>query len=241
MAACGIHPYAFQHHAIAHSGLSSMLFTGVEVNPFRSLSDLWVSLGGLLDEKRNEQKYIYLYWSDLDDHSHRFGPQDERVSLELEVFSVQLAHFIRQQKLRARNDTLLLITADHGHISTPRNLNYELRSHPELQRCLAMSPSGEARLPLVFLRSGYEAQFLEYVEKAWPGQFRAIPSTQAIACGLFGPGSMYERLPERAGDYIIVPQDSAYWWFGSRDNPLLGRHGGLTRTEMLVPFFSMLL
>jgi hypothetical protein len=241
LAVNGVHPYAFQYHAIAHSGLSSMLFPGVEVSPYRSLSDLWVSLGGLLDEKSDERKYVYLYWADLDEHSHRFGPQDARVSRELEVFSMQLAHFIHQQKERGRNDTLLLITADHGHIATPIRLDYELRRHPDLLRCLAMSPSGEARLPLVFLRSGYEAQFLAYLEKAWPGQFRAIPAAQAIASGLFGPGSVYERLPDRAGDFIIVPQDNAYWWFGSRDNPLLGRHGGLTQTEMLVPLFSMLL
>jgi hypothetical protein len=241
MASHGVHPYVFMHQAIARSGLSSMLCVGADVVPFRSLSDLWVSLDDLLIQRHAEPKYIYLYWGDLDEHSHRFGPQDERVSRELEVFSLQLAHFLRQQRAQANQDTLLLITADHGHLSTPARAQYELRRHPELMRCLAMSPSGEARLPLVFLRSGCEAQFLEYLQQAWPGLFRAVPSAQAIASGLFGPGQASQRLPDRAGDYVVIPQADAYWWFGQRDNLLLGRHGGLSATEMLVPLFSLVL
>ena len=44
LAAHGVTTYAFQHMSIARSGLSTMLFPGVNVIPFRTLSDLWVSL-----------------------------------------------------------------------------------------------------------------------------------------------------------------------------------------------------
>ncbi len=236
----GVHPYAFQYHSIARSGLSTMLFPGTEVYPFHSLSDLWVSLEDLLIQKKRERKYVYVYWADLDEHSHRFGPGDERAVLELASFSMQLEQFMRKRRDHAQKDTLLLVTADHGHIHTPRRREYELRNHPALQRCLVMSPSGEARLPLVFLRNGCEVQFLEYLEKTWPGQFCAIPSAQAITAGLFGSAGVYDRLPDRAGDYVVIPQAGAYWWFGSGENVLLGRHGGLSRTEMLVPLLSLL-
>ncbi|RPJ45289.1 MAG: hypothetical protein EHM21_09505, partial [Chloroflexi bacterium] len=79
----GVRPYAFQHHSIAYSGLSTMLLRGAEVSPFRSLSDLWVSVNLLLDARPAERSYIYIYWGDLDEHSHRFGPGDSRVALEL--------------------------------------------------------------------------------------------------------------------------------------------------------------
>jgi len=237
----GVRPYAFQHHTIAHSGLSEMLFTGAEVFPFRSLSDLWVSINNLLDQESSQKNYLYVYWGDLDEHSHRFGPHDERVMLELATFSTQLGQFLRQRASRGRHDTLLLLTADHGHISTPRRAEYELRNHPRLADCLVMSPSGEARLPLVFLRCGYEAQFLDYVETTWPGQFRVFPSVQALDRGLFGHGEVYERTLERIGDYVVVPQGDAYWWFPDRENHLLGRHGGLSCTEMIVPLLSLVL
>ncbi len=237
----GVRPYAFQHRSIAYSGLSSMLLRGADVYGFYSLSDVWVTLSAMLDARPDEHNYAYIYWGDLDEHSHRFGPGDPRVGLELAGFSRQLGYFVQGRKKTRRGDTLLLITADHGHIYTPVNLSFELRRHPQLMDCLVMTPSGEARLPYAYLRPGREADFLGYLEGAWPGQFRWVPSAQAIRAGLFGHREVYERLPDRVGDRIVFPQNGAYWWFGNRDNPLQGRHGGLSRTEMLVPLFSVVL
>jgi hypothetical protein len=238
----GVRPYAFQHRSIAYSGLSNMLLRGAEVYGYRSLSDLWVTLDAMLDARPDERNYTYVYWDGLDEHSHRFGPGDPRVALELAAFSRQLGYFIRERKSTARRgDTLLLITADHGHIPTPGNADFELRHHPALMECLVMAPSGEARLPYVYLRPDREQEFLGYLEVAWPGLFPAVSAQLAIESGLFGQRGVYEKLPNRVGDWIVFPQNGAYWWFGSRDNPLQGRHGGLSRTEMLVPLFSVVL
>ncbi len=238
----GVKSYAFQHRSIAFSGLSTMLLRGTEIYAYRSLSDLWVTLDAMLDTRADERNYTYIYWGDLDEHSHRFGPADPRVALELAGFSRQLGHFMRARKKKSgRGDTLLLITADHGHIHTPPDASFELRHHPELMDCLVMTPSGEARLPYVYLRPGREQDFLGYLEATWPGQFPAVPAEQAIQAGLFGHRGVYEKLPNRVGDWIVFPQNGAYWWFGSRDNLLLGRHGGLSRTEMLIPLFSVVL
>jgi hypothetical protein len=238
---CGVRVRAFQHAAIARSGLSKMLFPGVEVIPFRSQSDLWVTLEGALENSAAGPNYSYIYWGDLDEHSHRFGPHDPRVYRELSAFSRQMQLFIDSRRKRQAGDTLLIITADHGHIDTPRQPEYELRNHPGFLENLVMVPTGEARLPLVHARAGREAQLFRYIEDAWPGQFLVFPAGEAIRAGLFGPGNFYERLPDRTGDFVVVPQGNAYWWFGNRDNPLLGRHGGLSQTEMLVPFFATIL
>ncbi len=234
----GIRPRAFQHISIARSGLSNMLMEGVEVNAYRSLSDLWVTLGAMLDDHSVERSYTYIYWGSLDEHSHHFGPEDPRVALELTEFSRQLGHFYRERRKHSHRDTLLLITADHGHISTPPNPDFEIRNHPELLADLVMVPSGEARLPFVYLRPGRKEHFLHYLEETWSGLFRPVPAQEAIRSGLFGGGDIYARLPDRVGDYVIIPQDNAYWWFADRNNSLLGRHGGLSRTEMQVPLFS---
>lgn len=237
----GVKPYALQHMAIARSGLSTMLFPGVDVRPFRTQSDLWVTLSRLMDATADEQSYIYIYWGDLDDISHRYGPNDERAGLEFANFSQQFRYFIQQRVKKSQQDTLFIVTADHGHIFTPRMPEYEIRNHPDLLSFLTMVPSGEARLPFAYLRSGRERAFLDYLEKTWPGVFPTIPSEEAVRAGLFGQSEIYDRLYDRIGDYVIVPQGDAYWWFGNRDNPLLGRHGGISRTEMLVPFFSFVL
>lgn len=240
----GVQPAAFQHFAIARSGLSTMLMKEVDIHPYHSLSDLWVSLGALLDARAGEKTYTYIYWGDLDEHSHLFGPHDPRVDLELTSFSRQLGYFLRKRRERQsspRGDTLFLVTADHGHIATPPQPRYELRNHPDLRDCLVMYPSGEARMPFVYLRPGREEQFLRYVEDAWPGEFTILPSALALEAGLFGAAPVYPRAAERVGDYVVVPRSAAYWYFGNTENFLRGRHGGLSRTEMLVPLLAVVL
>lgn len=233
-----VRPYAFQHHTIASSGLSTMLLPDVKVTGYRSLGDLWVTLGEMMAAYPDEKNYVYIYWGDLDEHSHRFGPQDPRVAREFATFSRQLGYFLSEHRKQSHGDTLLLVTADHGHIFTPRRPEYEVRRHPGLQDTLIMTPSGEARLPFAYVRPGREEDFLRYLEITWPGLFLPVASTAAVQAGLFGSRGVYPRTLERVGDYVVIPQEDAYWWFGSRDNPLLGRHGGMSRTEMLVPLLS---
>ena len=90
----------------------------------------------------------------------------------------------------------------------------------------------------MFLRSGMEAQAEDYIQKTWPGMFRVFPTEAILQSGLMGE-SIYALTPQRMGDRVVVPQDHAYWWWANKDNPLMGRHGGLTAREMLVPLFAL--
>ena len=125
----GVQPYAFMHASIARSGLSSMHLREATVVPFRNPGDLWVSLRDLLNERPRERQYVYAYWGDLDELSHRYGPDDERVGLEFDAFSAVFEQaFLKGLTPEARRDTLLILTADHGFVSHPEAA--PLRSAP---------------------------------------------------------------------------------------------------------------
>ncbi|HZW04861.1 MAG TPA: alkaline phosphatase family protein [Anaerolineaceae bacterium] len=235
----GVGVYAFQPAGISSSGLSQMLFAGAEVLPYRTWSDLTVNLRDLLAGASPQRSYIYLYWPDIDTLSHRYGPNDERVRLEFEQFSYAFSRMIAALRAVSRGDTLLVLLADHGLIETPRVTTFELRHHPRFVERLTMQPSGENRLPFLFVRPGHQAAVEAYVETHWPGQFWLCDSEQAVASGLMGNGRLSDRLLDRLGDRLVIPQGDAYWWWANRDNPMLGRHGGLSRAEMLVPFFAL--
>lgn len=239
LAAQGVDVFALQPFSIYRSGLSTMLLSGVEVFPYRNLSDLWVTLDDLLDRQQGKQTYAYVYWGDIDELSHRFGPQDERVRLEFDTFSRTAERFITHRWRHGRGDVLWVLAADHGQISTPPDPHYELRSHPALLDDLVMVPSGENRLPYFFLRPGREDHAREYLERTWPGEFRIIPSAAALATGLFGSEVPYSRTVERLGDWVVLPRGSTYLWWADKPNSMLGRHGGLNRQEMLVPLWLM--
>lgn len=237
LAAHDVQAFAYHAHTIAHSSLSTMLLAEVSNTGYRTLNDLWVTLHANLRAAPG-RTYSYAYISEVDDLAHRFGPQDERVLLEVLQVGRQLALLIEMLRDPALAGTLVLVTADHGHISTPFEPRYDLNHHPRLLDCLVMRPSGENRLPFLFLRPGREERARQYIEDTWPGMFRVYPTARLLQAGLFGPGDAHPLAVERMGDWTVVPQDGAYWWWAPKINHLLGRHGGVSRAEMLVPLLA---
>jgi hypothetical protein len=234
--AAGISSYAFQHASIARSGLSRMFFKDVNIRPFISAAELWINLRSLLETSLDERFFAWVYWSEVDLLGHLYGADDERLAAEFSQFSQSFEDlFLSRLSTRARQDTLVVMTADHGQIYTPYNPHYDLKNHPKLQRRLHIQPTGENRLFYLHPRPGQMEAASEYIQRTWPRQFRLYDPGYALEAGLFGPGETHPALYSRLGDLIGAAQKQAYLWWSHKDNRLLGRHGGLSTEEMLVP------
>lgn len=240
LAVHGIQTFAFQHQSIARSALSRMLLQDVRINPFRTSSDLWVNVRRILEEVPQVQKYIWIYWGEVDNFAHHYGPDDERTKDEILSFiSATKGNFIDRLKPGKGEGTLLILLADHGQINTRPDPNYNLSNHPELVRRLHIMPTGENRLAYLHIRPEQKATVEEYIESTWPGQFVCVDSTSAVESGLFGPGEPHPDFFNRIGDLIVVARGNAYLWWSARNDHLYGRHGGLSAEEMLVPFLAV--
>lgn len=239
LAVHGVASFAFQHASILHSGLSQMFFRDVKSQGFLTASDLWVNLRMFMERQPDSKQYIYVYWSEIDTFSHRYGPDDERTAEEFNTFGTALERlFLERLSPAARQNTLLVLIADHGQIATRRDPHYELRNHASLTRRLHILPSGENRLAYFFIRPGQTEAVLEYLERTWPDQFAVLDTVYAVETGLFGPGTPHPRLLDRLGDVIVTARGDAYLWWADKENHLIGRHGGLHPEEMLVPFLA---
>jgi hypothetical protein len=237
LGAHGVKPYVFQHASILHSGLSKMLYKDVETRSFNTSTDLWLNLRDLVNGHPAERQFIWVYWSEVDHYSHQYGPEDERPAAEFATFSQTMEKLLlKQLRPDVRSDTLLILTADHGQISTPQSPHYDLRNHPNLLRRLHILPTGENRFQYLFARPGQVEAVQAYYQRSWPRQFSFIDPAQAVEAGLFGPGQPHPQLMDRLGDLLALAQGNHYLWWANKDNPLLGRHGGLSPEEMLVPF-----
>jgi len=237
LAAHGIKPYAFQHTSILRSGLSQMLYKDVETRSFNTSTDLWLNLRDLINGRPTERQFIWVYWGEVDHYSHQYGPEDERPTAEFVTFSQTFEKLLLNQlRSDVRGDTLVILTADHGQISTPQSPHYDLRNHPNLRRRLHILPTGENRFQYLFIRPGQTEAVQEYYQRSWPRQFSLFDPAYAVQTGLFGPGIAHPQLFDRLGDTLALAQGSAYLWWANKDNPMLGRHGGLSPEEMLVPF-----
>jgi hypothetical protein len=240
LAAHGVKSYAFQHFSIVSSGLSRMFFRNVSVHPIGTATDLWIDLRRLLESRPDERLYAWVYWGEIDHLSHFNGPGDERPRAEFESFSAAFERlFLDRLSPAARRDTLVLLTADHGQIATNPDPYYDLRSHPSLARRLHIRPTGENRLAYLHIRPGQTEAVREYLERTWPGQFALVDPGFAVSNGLFGPGNPHSSLADRLGDLMVVGRGQAYLWWADKENILIGRHGGLSPEEMLVPFLAV--
>ena len=242
LASNGVRSYALQHRSILHSGLSQMFFRDVNVHGFFTPGELWVNLRHLVESNSNKRQYFWVYTGQIDHFSHVYHPDDERTVAEFEDFSREFEqHFLGKLTPALRKGTLVLLTADHGMIATEKSARYDLRNRPELTRLLHILPTGENRLMYLFIRPGETDNVRSYFDQTWPGQFTFLDPTEAVAKGLFGPGKPHPRLADRLGDLIVIAHNDAYLWWAEKENPLVGRHGGLSAEEMIVPLLSVLL
>jgi hypothetical protein len=236
----GIQPHAFQHYTIANSGLSRLFFRDFDIHSFGGTSDLWVGVRKLFETTPEERKLVSVYFGQVDHLSHLYGPDDEYPAAAFESFSADFETFFYTRLApELRKDTVVLLLADHGQTLTPTDPHYDLKNHPNLARRLHMQPTGENRLVYFYIRPGQTEAVREYLDRQFMGQFVQVEPGYAVENGLFGPGTPHPNLLDRMGDLAAFPGGNAYLWWGSKENPIIGRHGGLTEEEMVVPFAIM--
>jgi hypothetical protein len=236
----GIEAHAFIGNSIRGSGLSRMHYANTTLHGFGSPADLWHSLRRLVERPPSAARFAWAYYSGVDALSHVYGPDADLVLTEFEFFLRAMVDlFVRPLQNRGGRDVLLLLLSDHGQVTTGTQPDRQLARHPELARRLHLSPTGEARLPYLYLAPGEADAVRDYVERAWPGDFTWIDSVQALCAGLFGPGVPCAAAASRLGDAILVSRGPGYLWWADKPDTLLGRHGSLTAQEMLVPLLAL--
>lgn len=140
--------------------------------------------------------------------------------------------------------TLVVVTADHGHVDTDPGTNVDLRE-PRFEALwglferrsdgTAVPPTGSPRQLHLHLRDadGAEAAARRIVERELDAL--AFSTEAAVERELWGPGEYGEAFRGRCGDLLVVPRKCGVWYEGD-ELGLVGMHGGLAREEMLVPF-----
>lgn len=224
------------------SGLSRLNFRGVRrIYGHATASDFWLGLRRGLERSRGERLLMYGYWSALDSLAHRFGPWDETSLTELVALDAMLEGiFLRGLSREARAGTLLLITADHGQVTTPFEQAVVLDHHPELRDALLLPPLGESRAPFLYARAGKARVVREIMQTKFGEHFALYSRAEVVQQGLLGPGPLHPEVPFRLGDWIGISRGGWYMAATELDaRRLSGRHGGLLPEEMLVPLLAV--
>lgn len=186
----------------------------------------------------NKKKYIFAYWPEFDMIEHQYGPDSKQAKKHYE----ELNKKFETLKKSLNNDTLLIITADHGQIQSPKNRMIDINKHKDLVDCLSMPLSGDGRVKYCYLKVSKEKQFLKYLKKNLKEVCEVHKSTDLIKKGYFGLGEENPNLQDRIGDYTLIMKDN-YLLEDSLLNKKTtfekGNHGALSSEEMYVPIILL--
>jgi len=240
----GLSTYTLKGRNILDSPLSQLLDRGVTARTGTiSSADMFVQLRELLEATAGSPLYVHAYWPAVDTICHVYGPNHASVGAELRSLIGQLhSELLARLSPAARQDTILFITGDHGHVEAPTEQAINLDAHPQLKDMLLMRPAGESRTPYLYLRQGCDKAALTYLREHWPDELVAMPSAEALSRGLLGPKPHAPETARRLGDLLLTMRKGHTLLTSAEAAKIArvrGRHGGMTADEMEVPWLGL--
>ena len=241
LSAQGIDTHSVMDKAYANSLFTQALQRGVqETTGFVSISDMWLSVQRALEKHRGKKLFLSVYGGTIDGITHQHSPVDPSWQLELRLLSQAMEEgFLSCLTDAQRKGTLLLITADHGGVTTLPQDAIQLKHHPDLHNALTMPPLGESRVPFLYTRSDTLEWSRSYMQERLGRSFVTLTRQQVLDGGLLGSGPLYAETPHRLGDLIAVARGGHYLARDDQQLKMMGRHGGLSAQEMLVPLIGV--
>ena len=178
--------------------------------------------------RQDGEKYIYAYWNEPDYIMHMTGCFSKESKRALGNLQKQVQKLCKKLK-----DTLVIVTADHGHIDSK---GVCITDYPTITECLVRMPSIEPRALNFFVKGGkekrFEAEFARYFGK----DFLLMTKQEAIDKKLFGTGDEHPCFRAMLGDYLAVGIGSLTIFNTHKEaERFISVHAGLTEDEMRIP------
>lgn len=175
---------------------------------------------------------ILAYWHQPDSRMHQEGPYSPAVLAEVQVFERQL-----QALMAELDDTLLIISADHGQVPVEREVY--LDDHPDILECLVLPPTLETRAISFFVKHHRRTEFGERFNAAFGDCYLLMDRDEVLTRELFGPGPAHRKIDDFLGDFLACATgNTIIRYHGRFERPrqvFHGHHAGLCPEEMLVP------
>jgi len=246
----GVVSYVFQHQAYTPSTFSDCVFQGAHVVPFRSPGEALSNLTDIVLAHKAPPYYYFVYFDRIDTMCHLYGPASKQFEQEVENFLLLMEQML-YQKIRGKvPNTLLLMTADHGHIEVdPRTtiyLNQQAAGISQFlqvnQRGKLMVPAGSARDMFLHIKAGCLDEAVAYLRKRLEGRADIYKTADLLARHFFGLHEPSQQFLNRVGNVVVLPYPGeTTWWYeeGIFGMHFFGHHGGLTPQEMEIPFMAL--
>lgn len=226
--------------SITNSPLSRMQMRGAKVYGYLNQTDLWLKLRTWLKKSSGKRAYCYLYYPDFDTFSHRDGPDNLSWDALWHTFRFHWEGFMNNLSATERKKTLLILSADHGHVFSPPQKRQLLRQQPALRDHFVLMPGGEPRHRYIYARHGHKEAIRAYIDTHFANQYHLLEASKALQAGLYGfTNRLHPDAERRIGEFVLLSKGGHTLWYQEPEKSLLGMHGSLEPEEMIVPFIAL--
>ncbi len=183
--------------------------------------------------KNPEEKFIFAYSDNPDGLLHKYGT----TSQEAKEFIVSAENKIANMCNNLPEDTILIISADHGH----RNIEkaYTILDYPEIQECLILPASLESRFLSFWVKENMKKEFEERFKKAFGEEFLLLKKEELLEKHLLGYGEKHPKIDDFIGNYVAISIAGSMirleTFLAEGKKVKKSTHCGLTKEEMEVP------
>ena len=226
----GVHSVGINLSKFAGSGLTQCISNGVRFVGADTPWERTEAALAFLDSTDRGVAYTYEPW--LDNAGHGAGTDSKKWRETLRAIDSDLRAF----RAQLSNDTLLVITADHGMVDVPEKDHFDIDAVPELRENVTLI-AGEARFRHIYTRPNTAEQVKAVWQETLGEMATVLTRGEAIALNWFG--DVRDEVLDRIGDVLAAANDT-YALFSSVDFPreksMVGFHGSITDTERRIPF-----
>ena len=178
------------------------------------------------------KQFILAYWPEPDHNCHHEGTYVDSTKKIIRMMNAEIKRLCRDLK-----DTLVIISADHGHV--PVKETFYIDTCSELTDPLAVPLNLDDRVSAIYLKKGKEKDFLNAFQKYLATDFILMKSEDAVERGLFGRGCIHPGFKDFLGDYLLIAtgerclrQRVGEYTSGPE---MKSSHAGISEREMIVP------
>lgn len=243
----GISSYLITPHSYSNGTYNRHLAQGATIIPYTSLEKTLEESANLL--ARPERSLTSIFFDDIDEASHDFGPTSTQVAEKVKyIFQILVQHFLRN--LRRKKKILLLITADHGSIETDSNNTcYVDRSFPQIiplikqnRRNEIIVPGGSSRDFFLYIKPDNIEEAYNLLSEGLADKAKVFRVNDLLKEEIFGMEQPSIAFKQNVGDLVILPYRNHMVFWSDNDTfkqEFKGHHGGLTPEEMDIPLIAV--
>ena len=180
-----------------------------------------------------EEKFVFAYCDEPDHSLHKYGTN----SAEVQELILSFENKIEYLSESLPNDTLLIISADHGHLNIEDS--HSILDYPELQECMYMPASLESRALTFWIKEDKKQVFEERFNRLFKGKFLLISKAEFLEKNFLGFGTKHSKIDDFLGNYVAISISSSIIrleTYLAEGKPIKkSTHCGLTKNEMEVP------